>query len=108
MNEYERYFDVLFLDFADLQQRTRMSIKMTWQNYLSNDWLKPEKAKKMSVSKLYTDLVWTKKAKKARGLNPDTSHTMKGMYEIIQVEGAGEEPKNVLVEGKLNNAHYLH
>ena len=105
INEYERYFDVLFLGFADLQQRTRRSIKMTWQNYLSNDWLRPEKAKKMSLSKLYTDLVWTKKA---RGLNPDTSHTMKGMYEIIQVEGAGEERKNFLVEGKLNNAHYLH
>ena len=104
MNGYERYFDGFFLDFADLQKRTRRSIKKTWQNYLSNDWLKPEKRKKMPLSKLYTDLVWTKKV---RGIR-DASQTMKSMYEIIEVDGAGEEPKNVLVEGKLNNAHYLH
>ena len=100
MNEYEQYFDVLFLDFADLQQRTRRSIKKTWQNYLSNDWLKPEKAKKMRLSKLYTDLVWRKKL---RGIR-DTSKPMKSMYEIIQVDGAGEKRFNVLVQGKLNNA----
>ena len=58
----------------------------------------------MPLSKLYTDLVWTKKV---RGIR-DASQTMKSMYEIIEVDGAGEERKNVLVEGKLNNAHYLH
>ena len=104
MNGYESYFDVFFLEFADLQRRTRRSIKMTWENYLSNDWVKPEKAKKMPLSKLYTDLVWTKKVRGTR----DTSEVMKSMYEIIQMDGAGEEPKNILVEGKLNNAHYLH
>ena len=83
------------LEFSDLQQRTRRSIKKTWKDYLSNDWLRPEKAKKMPLSKLYTDLVWTKKV---RGIR-DTSETMKSMYEIIEVDGAEEEPKNLLVEG---------
>ena len=50
----------------------------------------------MPLSKLYTDLVWTKKV---RGIR-DTSETMTSMYEIIQVKGAGEEWSNVLVEGK--------
>ena len=49
----------------------------------------------MPLSKLYTDLVWTKKV---RGIR-DTSRTMTSMYEIIQVEGAGEKRLNVLVEG---------
>ena len=70
-----------------------------WQDYLSNDWLRPEKAKKMPLSKLYTDLVWMKKV---RGIR-DTDETMKSMYEIIQVEGAGEEQFNVLVQGKKNH-----
>ena len=87
---------MLLVEFFDLQQRTRRSIKKTWQNYLSNDWLRPEKAKKMPLSKLYTDLVWTKKI---RGIQ-DTDKTMKSMYEIIEVEGAGEHKMNVLVEGK--------
>ena len=85
----------VFTVLRDLQQRTRQSIKRTWQNYLSNDWLRPEKAKKIPLSKLYTDLVWTKKV---RGIR-DTSETMKSMYEIIEVEGAGEKRLNVLVEG---------
>ena len=50
----------------------------------------------MPLSKLYTDLVWMKKV---RGIR-DTSEMMKSMYEIIQVDGAGEIPLNVLVEGK--------
>ena len=91
------------LEFRDLQKRTRRSIKKTWKDYLSNDWLRPEKAKKMPLSKLYTDLVWTKNV---RGIR-DRSKKMKSMYEIIQVDGAGEEPKNVLVEGKQNEMHYF-
>ena len=78
-----------------MQQRTQWSIETAWQNNLSNDWLRPEKAKKMPLSKLYTDLVWTKKV---RGIR-DTDQTMKNMYEIIQVEGAGKKPCNVLVQG---------
>ena len=74
-------------------------MKKTWQNYLSNDWLKPEKAKKMPLSKLYTDLVWTKKV---RGIR-DSSETMKNMFEIINVEGAGEKRLTVLVEGKVED-----
>ena len=50
----------------------------------------------MPLSKRYTDLVWTKKV---RGIR-DTSETMKTMYEIIQVDGAGEIRLNVLVEGR--------
>ena len=50
----------------------------------------------MPLSKLYTDLVWTKKVPGIR----DTSETMESMYEIIQVDGAGEIRLNVLVEGK--------
>ena len=50
----------------------------------------------MPLSKRYTDLVWTKKV---RGIR-DTSETMKSMYEIIQVDGAGEIRLNVLVEGR--------
>ena len=49
----------------------------------------------MPLSKLYTDLVWTEKV---RGIR-DTSRSMTSMYEIIEVEGAGEERLNVLVEG---------
>ena len=62
---------MLLVEFFDLKQRTRRSIKKTWQNYLSNDWLKPEKAKKMPLSKLYTDLVWTKKVKGIRDTSED-------------------------------------
>ena len=58
----------------------------------------------MPLSKLYTDLVWTKKV---RGIR-DTRKTMKSMYEIIEVDGAGEEPKNVLVEGKQYKMHCFH
>ena len=86
-----------------MQERTRRSIRRAWENYLSNDWLRPEKAKKMPLSKLYTDLVWTKKL---RGIR-DTSETMKSMYEIIQVDGAGEKRFTVLVEGKQNEVHYF-
>ena len=50
----------------------------------------------MPLSKLYTDLVWTKKV---RGIR-DTSETMTSMYEIIEVEGAGEKQFTVLVEGR--------
>ena len=92
------------LEFNDLQQRTRRSIKKTWKDYLSNDWLKPEKAKKMPLNKLYTDLVWTKKV---RGIR-DRSKKMKSMYEIIQVDGAGEKRFTVLVEGKQNKMHFFH
>ena len=52
----------------------------------------------MPLSKLYTDLVWTKRV---RGIR-DTSEIMKSMFEIIEVEGAGEKRLNVLVEGKQN------
>ena len=57
----------------------------------------------MPLSKLYTDLVWTKKV---RGIR-DTSETMTSMYEIIQVDGAGEKRFTILVEGKQNEVHYF-
>ena len=50
----------------------------------------------MPLNKLYTDLVWTKKV---RGIR-DTSKTMKSMYDIIEVDGAGEKRFNFLVEGR--------
>ena len=58
----------------------------------------------MPLSKLYTDLVWTKKV---RGIQ-DTSETMTSMYEIIQVEGAGEKRFTILVEGKQSKMHFFH
>ena len=50
----------------------------------------------MPLSKLYTDLVWTKKV---RGIR-DVNKKMKSLLEILNVEGAGEKRLNVLVEGK--------
>ena len=54
----------------------------------------------MPLGKLYTDLVWTKKV---RGIR-DVNKKMKSMFEIVNVEGAGEKRLTVLVEGKANKA----
>ena len=50
----------------------------------------------MPLRKLYKDLVWVKKV---RGIE-DSWQTMKSIYEIVKVEGAGKKRLNFLVQGR--------
>ena len=82
--------------FQDLQQETQQSIKRFCQDSLSNDWLESEKTKKIPLSSFHTDLVWTKKEQRIR----DSRKTMKGLNEILEVDGAGEKRLIFVAEGK--------
>ena len=57
----------------------------------------------MPLSKLYTDLVWSKKV---RGVE-DSWKRMKSIHEIIEVEGVGEKHLNFVVEGRKYYKNFL-
>ena len=93
---YTNMLIYLITAFQNLQLRTQQSIKRTWQDCLSNDWLEPEKAKKILLSISHTDHVWTKKVQRI----PGSRKAIKDLNEILGMDGAGEKPLNFFEEGR--------
>ena len=72
---------------------------MTWRNSLSHDWISPDKAKTFPLMEYYTDLRWTRTVKRAL---VNAQENLSSIFDILSIPRAGEEPTNVLVEGKLS------
>ena len=68
-----------------------------WKNYLSNDWLPPEKAYNFPIDKFYVDLKWIKMVKKA------LKTVKKDLGSIFDVMAAADPGgTNILVQGKVS------
>ena len=78
---------------------TRRALDMTWRNSLSHDWISPDRAKTFPLMEYYTDLRWTRTVKRAL---QNTQEKLSSIFDIFSLPGAGEEPTNVLVEGKVS------
>ena len=72
---------------------------MTWRNSLSHDWISPDKAKTFPLMEYYTDLRWTRTVKRAL---QNSQEKLSSIFDILSLARAGEEPTNVLVEGKVS------
>ena len=72
---------------------------MTWRNSLSHDWMSPDKAKTFPLMEYYTDLRWTRTVKRAL---QNTQENFSSIFDILSIPRAGEEPTNILVEGKVS------
>ena len=71
------------------------SLRRNLKDCLKHDWL--EEGIHFPLMKYYTDLTWTRMIKEVMGKE---RKTMKGMHEILEVQGAGEKGLNILVEGE--------
>ena len=84
-------------DVRILKQNTKQSLKTTWSNYLSHDWMPEEKARRFSVERFYVDLKWSKDRK---GVFKNIRKDIRGILDILRE--AGETGQKILVEGKFN------
>ena len=73
---------------------TRKSLNLMWKNYLSNDWLPPDKAYNFSVEKFYVDLKWVKMVKEAL---KTVKKDLTSIYDVVMA--AGDGGTNILVQG---------
>ena len=85
---------IFALEIAELQRLTRKSLNLTWKNYLSNDWLPPEKAHTFPVDKFYVDLHWTKMVKEALGT---VKEDLMSIYDVVTAAAPGGT--NILIQG---------
>ena len=92
------YF-ITFAEIERIQKMTRRALDMTWRNSLSHDWISPDRAKTFPLMEYYTDLRWTRTVKRAL-LN--SQERLSSIFDILSLPRAGEEPTNVLVEGKVS------
>ena len=88
-------FSFYFQGFADLQRRIKDSLERNFKDCLKHDWL--EDGHTFPLMQYYTDLVWKRMVKEAMGKK---GKTMRGIYEILEVTGAGIKCIKILVEGK--------
>ena len=81
-------------DIAIIQQRTKTSLRKTWGNYLSHDWMPEEKARRFSVERFYVDLKWSKMGK---GVFKNIRKDIRGILDLLKE--AGKTGSSILVEG---------
>ena len=81
---------------------TKESLNLTWKNYLSNDWLRRDKANSFPVDKFYVNLNWTKTVK---GPWKNRTLRLRSIFDVLQV--AGPTAVNILIEGE-NFSNILH
>ena len=73
---------------------TRKFLNLKWKNYLSNDWLPPDKAYNFSVDKFYVDLKWIKMVQEAL---KTVKKDLKSIYDVVMAATGGST--NILVQG---------
>ena len=69
-------------------------LERTLKDCLKHDWL--EDGHTYPLMEYYTDLVWKRMVKHAMGRR---QKTMKGMYEMLEIPGAGKKGLNILIQG---------
>ena len=84
------------IDVAKIQKITKQAIETNWKQSMSHDWIRPRKAHTFPLMEYYTHLKWAKRRKKAFKVKKES---MKNIFEILDVQRAGEEPTNIIVEG---------
>ena len=85
------------IEITEIQEKVKQTIDFVWKKALSNDWLEQKDAKAMTVIQHYTNLQWSKKVE---GGLEDTEEEMKSVFNILEINGAGEKPIKILIEGK--------
>ena len=84
--------DVLFSEFATLQQRLKGALSQTWKDAFSHDWISQQNS---SLQELYTELKVT---------TMDTTHSNDKLeiHDILKIHNVGEEarPTKIVLEGK--------
>ena len=85
----------LLQGFKDFQARIKKSLQDRFKDCLKHDWL--DEGHTFPLMKYYTQLVWKRRVKEAMGTE---NKIMKGMEELLCVEGAGKVCVKILVEGE--------
>ena len=83
-----------FVDIEEIQRLTRESLDRVWRDYMSNDWISPDKAHRFPVDKFYVDLRWTKMVKEALRT---VKENMTSIYDVLAV--VGPQAVNILITG---------
>ena len=83
-----------FVDIVEIQRLTRESLDRVWRDYMSNDWISPDKAHRFPVDKFYVDLRWTKMVKEALRT---VKESMTSIYDVLAV--VGPQAVNILITG---------
>ena len=96
-------FFFFFSEISDLKVRVKESLSRSLRDSLKHDWL--EEGLNFPLMKYYTDLVWKRKVKDAMG---KVTKSMKGMEEVLQIDGAGIRGRNILVEGERLGVLFTH
>ena len=97
---YNRLYCISYLfntdiDIAKIQKMTKQAVETNWKQSMSYDWIHPRKAHTFNLMDYYTHLKWAKITKTALEVKKES---MKNIFEILDVQRAGEEPTNILVE----------
>ena len=96
---YNRLYCISYLfntdiDIAKIQKMTKQAVETNWKQSMSYDWIHPRKAHTFNLMDYYTHLKWAKITKTALEVKKES---MKNIFEILDVQRAGEEPTNILV-----------
>ena len=95
IQKIQKFIKCLFVEVEDFTWRLKESLRRNLKDCLKHDWL--EEGINFPLMKYYTDLVWVRIVTEAMGRE---RKPMKGIHEILELQGAGEKGLNILVEGK--------
>ena len=87
-------FCIYFVDIMEIQRLTRESLDRVWRDYMSNDWISPDKAHRFPVDIFYLDLRWIKKVKEALRT---VKESMTSIYDVLGV--VGPQTVNIPITG---------